>query len=367
MTWDREEEHMDNVMFQDRGPEMSKASLLADITLRPGDRLLVLGGYGVHNVGDEAILAGLLNLIPPGVEVRVVSRDPSETTRIHGVSAVSPMGAMAALVRSTVLIVGGGGIFSGHMGLMGKLIPGFSLLARAKRMRVAFVSVGVYSSTPHWVRQSLKRLAPFLTSFTVRDRASVRALESWGIKARRIPDLSSFMPAASPKRGAAILKSLGLDVDVPTVGLCLTSTEPRLETALVQSIPPLIASLPDTQFCFVPMSLHPTVSHHNDLVLARKIRSSSPHLAILETEHHPSEIAALFEHFTSAVCMRYHSLLFAERAATSIVPIPYAEKCRDWLEEQGLVAVEASVEALSKRVNEELVRFHMRKIHELYQ
>jgi polysaccharide pyruvyl transferase WcaK-like protein len=326
-----------------------------------------LGGYGVHNVGDEAILAGLLNLIPTGVNVCVVSRDPSATTRVHGVSAVSPMGAMAALIRSSVLIVGGGGIFSGHMGLMGKLIPVFSLLARAKRMRVAFVSVGVYPSTPRWVGQSLKRLVPLLTSFTVRDRVSVRTLESWGITVRRVPDLSSFMPVAPSERGAEILASMGLDVDVPTIGLCLTSTEPKLERALVQSIPPLIASVSDTQFCFVPMSLHPTVSHHNDLALAHRIRSLSPDLVVLEDEHHPSEIAALFQHFTSVVCMRYHSLLFAERTATSVVPIPYAEKCWDWTEEQGLEPVEASVEALSKRINGELVRFHMRKIHELHE
>jgi hypothetical protein len=64
--------------------------------------------------------------------------------------------------------------------------------------------------------------------------------------------------------------------------------------------------------------------------------------------------------------MRYHSLLFAKRTATSVVPIPYAEKCWDWTEEQDLEPVEADVEALSKRINGELARFHMRKIHELH-
>jgi len=40
--------------------------------------------------------------------------------------------------------------------------------------------------------------------------------------------------------------------------------------------------------------------------------------------------------------MRYHSLLFAERAGIPIVPIAYAEKCRHWLEERGLGDVDAS-------------------------
>ena len=33
--------------------------------MMPRGDLLVLGGYGVRNVGDEAILAGLLNQLPP--------------------------------------------------------------------------------------------------------------------------------------------------------------------------------------------------------------------------------------------------------------------------------------------------------------
>jgi polysaccharide pyruvyl transferase WcaK-like protein len=115
-----------------------------------------------------------------------------------------------------------------------------------------------------------------------------------------------------------------------------------------------VAALPQVQFCFVPMSQHPKVSHHNDLLLGRRLQADVPRLAVLEAWHHPSDMLALFSHFTVAVCMRYHSLLFAQRAGAAIVPVPYAEKCESWLEECRVPSVELNGEAVAKRVRQGL-------------
>ena len=48
----------------------------------------------------------------------------------------------------------------------------------------------------------------------------------------------------------------------------------------------------------------------------------------------------------AAVCMRFHSLLFAERAGTPIVPITYASKCSTWLAERNMSSVEPDGKAL---------------------
>ena len=67
----------------EHGSATREGPVLAPLDLRQGDRVLVLGGYGVKNVGDEAILAGLLSTLPPHVHVRVVSRAPRETAKMH--------------------------------------------------------------------------------------------------------------------------------------------------------------------------------------------------------------------------------------------------------------------------------------------
>jgi polysaccharide pyruvyl transferase WcaK-like protein len=124
----------------------------------------------------------------------------------------------------------------------------------------------------------------------------------------------------------------------------------------MDAVPQLIDSLPEAQFCFVPMSQHPTVPHHNDLLLARQLQARSQRLTVLEGWHHPADVMALFGHFTVAVCMRYHSLLFAGCNGIPIVPIPYAEKCADWVQEHGIVPAELTTESLVERVSQALAQ-----------
>lgn len=343
-------------MAVEMDPSNRLAISLGGLELRPRDRALVLGGYGVRNVGDEAILAGLLSSLPGEAAVRVVSRTPAETASFHHVASVSPFGALAALLRSEVLIVGGGGLFSSHMGPFGRVIPLITLTALALRKRVAYHGVGVYPTTPPWVQRMLRLVGPRLTSFTVRDAVSAQLVRSWGIPVEQIPDLSTLMSPAPRARGTETLRSLGLEPGRPTVGLCLTATEPRLREPLMEAVPALIDSLPGTQFCFVPMSQHPRVRHHNDLLLARDLKTRSPRLAVLESWMHPADIVSLFGQFTVAVCMRYHSLLFAERAGAVVIPVQYAEKVESWAKEHGQVPSDLTAEALTARVRAALIQ-----------
>jgi hypothetical protein len=69
------------------------------------------------------------------------------------------------------------------------------------------------------------------------------------------------------------------------------------------------------------MSQHPFVPAHNDLLLGRRLQLRSPRLAILEGSLRPEEVMAVFGSLSAAVCMRYHSLLFAARAGTPIIPV----------------------------------------------
>ena len=323
---------------------------LEQLGIRPRDRVLVLGGYGVRNVGDEAILSGLLSRLPPGVQVKVISRSPAETSALHGIPAASPATALPLLLRTDALIVGGGGLFSGHMGPYARLIPIFGLLAAVRGARVALLGVGVYASTPGWVLSSLDRLAPRLASFTVRDTVSLETLRRRGIKAELAPDFSDLITPGSREKGRELLRSAGVEEGRPVVGLCLTAAEPRLEEQVLQETPAVIEAFPEAQFCFVPMSQHPSVKRQNDLELARRLRQRAPALAILEGWHHPAAVLAVFGLLDAAVCMRYHSLLFAARAQVPIVPLPYSAKCESWLREHGLEGNGLTAEAIVQRL-----------------
>ncbi|MBI5830450.1 MAG: polysaccharide pyruvyl transferase family protein [Chloroflexi bacterium] len=96
------------------------------ITSLPGTadhlRLFVIGYYGFHNAGDEAILAAMLRELRaalPGAVFTVLSGDPAHTRRAHNVEAVHPnhLRDLAETIRSSELaLLGGGGLVHDQWG-----------------------------------------------------------------------------------------------------------------------------------------------------------------------------------------------------------------------------------------------------------
>jgi polysaccharide pyruvyl transferase WcaK-like protein len=187
-------------------------------------------------------------------------------------------------------------------------------------------------------------------AISVRDHRSAEVLAEWGIRADVLPDLSAGIAPAPARRGSELLRRAGIDPKRPVVGLALTAMRADQTAALETAVAHCIAELPDVQFCFVPMSQHPFAHTHNDLLLGRRLQRRSPSLAVLDGSLRPEEVMAVFSRLTAAVCMRYHSLLFAERAGTPIVPVPYAPKCEAWIDEHGLEGVPLHPDALASAV-----------------
>jgi polysaccharide pyruvyl transferase WcaK-like protein len=311
--------------------------------------ILVLGGYGYGNVGDEAMLGGLLTLLA-GRRVTVVSRRPAATSSMHGVSAVSIGAAAFALLSHRTVLIGGGSLFAREMGRVGRLLPRFGLLARFLGRRVAIVGVGLDASTPESAAPLVRRLFAIANPVVVRDAASAALLASWDLPAAVGPDLSAYLEPAAPEVGERLLRASGLDPDRPIVGLCLTAIDGRLAKAVATAIADCVNALPGLQFCFVPMSRHPFVPQHDDVTFAEHLRELAPGIRILEGAEDPADLLSVFGQLSVAVCMRYHSLLFAERSAVPIVPIAYAPKCLVWLDEHGLASVPPEATAIREQI-----------------
>jgi polysaccharide pyruvyl transferase WcaK-like protein len=312
--------------------------------------VLVLGGYGYRNVGDEAILAGLLRQIGPQRRVSVVSRMPAETAALQGVNAIPLWQSVRALRSHASLVIGGGGLFGRDMGALGRLLPLYGLLASSLGLKVAIHGVGIDRDMRPVAATLLRRLGRRAVTFTVRDDTSAEILAGWGIKAMVVPDLSAAVEPAPVAVGSELLRLAGIDPKRPVVGLALTAVRAHQTAALELAVAHLVDALPDVQFCFIPMSQHPFVHAHNDFLLGRRLQLRSPRLAILDGSFHPEEVMAVFASLSAAVCMRYHSLLFAAQAGTPIIPVPYAPKCEAWVDEHGLQRIPIQGAALATAV-----------------
>lgn len=325
---------------------MSTADLMRSLP----DPILVVGGYGYRNVGDEAILAGLLAAIGSGRALTVVSRAPAETTATDGVRSIPIWRALPELLRHRSVVIGGGGILGGDMGALGRLIPYFGLAASVLGRPIALVGVDIERSSSGLRTDALRRLVRRAAVVAVRDTQSAELVGAFGAAATVVEDLSADVPSSARSVGEALLRDAGLDPSRPIVGLCLTAVNPRLSHALEEAVAGLLDRMPEVQFCFIPMSQHPFIASHNDLVLGRNLRARASRLVIIEGVHDPSAMLAVFECLAAAICMRYHSLLFAERAGIPVLPIPYAPKCDRWLARRGLAAIPPTADALRQAV-----------------
>ena len=318
---------------------------MIDIIRLPAKPLLIVGGYGYRNAGDEAILAGLLELTGRD-EVTVVSRSPAETAATHGVRSIGVAAAPAALLRHRGVVIGGGGLFGRDMGLLGRLLPLAGLAATTGR-QVSLLGVGFDRDMPRSTRSLLGALGRRASSVVVRDRESLAILGDLGVAATLAPDLSSRVASAGRDAGMRQLEMAGLQPRRrEVVGLCLTAVRPDLVESVGRAVIEATEALPDVDFCLLPMSRHPFVATHNDEVLARRLVSECPRLRVLVPPGETAVVLGIFEAFRAAVCMRYHSLLFAERAGVPIVPFAYAEKCDHWLAERGQAAAPPSAAAI---------------------
>jgi len=313
------------------------------------DPILIVGGYGYRNVGDEAILAGLLQRLA-GRSLTVVSRSPAETAAMHGVRSIPIWSAAPELRHHRSVVIGGGGLFGRHMGRLGRLLSAYGLLAGVRSRDVALVGIGIDADQAPLGGMMLRTLARRAARIEVRDATSRDVLRSWRVESVVRPDLSSLMPAAPASVGRHLLGLAGIDGSRPVIGLCLTAVDERQGEAVARAVVESVDQLPDVEFLVIPMSQHPFAHRHNDLAFGRGIRGQAPRLRLLEGVHHPAAVLSLFGLLSGAVCMRYHALLFADRAGVPIVPVAYADKCHAWLLEHDQASIEPTPDALTRAI-----------------
>ncbi len=164
-------------------------------------RVVLSGYYGFGNLGDEALLRALVAALRSrGAEPVVLSGDPADTRRRHGVAATHRIwGLVPALVRADALISGGGGLLQNRTSTRSlTYYLGTIRLAQALGRRVAVFgqSIGPLDDAGRFrVRRTLRGIP-----VAVRDTASVALLEDLGIEAVRFADAAV---ALAPEPDAA--------------------------------------------------------------------------------------------------------------------------------------------------------------------
>lgn len=158
-------------------------------------KLVISGYHGFGNTGDEAILAGMLvtlQRLDPALAVTVLSGDPAETERSHGVEAVGRADVRAivsALRGSDGLISGGGSLLQDRTSARPvAYYGGITGLARLVRRPYAIHAQGLGPITRRLNRMLAARTLGQAAHVSLRDPASIELARQLGV--RRAIDLA---------------------------------------------------------------------------------------------------------------------------------------------------------------------------------
>jgi polysaccharide pyruvyl transferase CsaB len=292
------------------------------------------------NLGDEAILEGILTELGPDLSanVTVLSRKPDDTMARHKIArAICPRSMTKTEMRAELedvdlFILGGGGILY-DQDAEAYLREVF--LAHELGIPVVVYAISAGPLTRESTRRAVREGLNAAELITVRDRQAYRLLEDVGV-------IREMHLAADPafllepeELSVASLTAEGVELDKPLVGFSVREPGPAAPDidpdeyhALLANAADFVVERYDAEVVFVPMETA-DVQHSHGVVAHMQ---NSERAEILRRRYSPRQILHLMGRFELAVGMRLHFLIFAALCATPFAALPYASKVTGLLE-----------------------------------
>lgn len=305
--------------------------------------IVISGYYGFENLGDEAVLAGLLAGLREeisGVDPVVLSGNPAQTAALHGVDAIPRMNGQAvrvALRRAGLLISGGGSLLQDVTSFRSPLYY-LWVLRQARRLGVPamMLAQGVGPLDRPLTRWLARRELDRLAAITVRDAGSAAYLAALGVTRPPVevtadasflltPDVSARlddwwtarMPAGRPVIGAALRPWQS-----PAAG--------ERYTAIADALA-VVARAAGAVILFLPMQ------RDTDLGIAEEMSGWTPaDNRVCDLPLAPREMLAAVGRCDVMLGMRLHALIFAVHRGVPAAGIAYDPKVRDFAAAAGL-------------------------------
>ncbi len=279
-------------------------------------KIFFSGYYGFGNLGDEALLAGLLGALEPTLtpSLRVLSQNPQRTRTLHGVGATHRLYGLPALLGPSVLISGGGGLLQDKTSAR-SLQYYLGVIALAKhfghRVIVYGQSVGPLSEDGKRAVAKTLRGVPI----AVRDRPSQDLLGRLELPATLVADPALLLPGPATR-----LDEMSPVLLIPRGGY----------PEVTETFKTLAWKLHDEGVPLAGLALHPA---EDDAPLA-ELTAHVPTLSRLNADT-PLEALAHIARSRHVISARLHGLILAARARRPFSGVAYDPKVAAFMTEVG--------------------------------
>jgi len=310
---------------------------------------IVVGWFGYNNLGDELMLHSLLSHLREGdLGLTVVSGDPRQTEKIHGINSISKnWSAFERLRLAENVIFGGGQIFSDNRA---RTIPLWSSILRMIRLlnkgsRIMLLNQGFEAKNKvlcKMLRSTLSR-----TNFiSVRDSVSFGFVKALDLDVPLLSGPDILFALSLDREGNQLVHTD--DSSVTTIGVNLRppfwwhdqSEAERYEHVLASSLDRVIQER-NAELVFVPFRL-PDKEHHSDLDFSKTIISKMKNKERAEIFVCPldnslfSNLMHCFRQFDLFIGTALHSLILSCKLGVPFLAFPYQKKCDIFMNDIGL-------------------------------
>lgn len=288
-------------------------------------RALLSGYYGKGNGGDEALLATLLQMLPPDVTPVVLSGNPEATSDHYGVEshnrmAVAPV--LKALGSCDLFIWGGGSLIQDVTSTISPFYYG-GLMALAQKMGLKTVAwaQGIGPLVRPQTRWLAQHSFGYCTKVSVRDRASAALLTNW-----QIPHLVAPDPVwALQSQPVPEIE----DLPTPRVAVNLRQHPQLTEKRLAN----LTRALVDFQQATQAFILLLPFQKSEDLAIAEAIHPQLPDVSKILLLEDPALLKGVYRGVDMAIGMRLHSLIMAAAEGCRCFALSYDPKVNRLMED----------------------------------
>ncbi|MFN2340893.1 MAG: polysaccharide pyruvyl transferase CsaB, partial [Halanaerobium sp.] len=292
-------------------------------------KIVISGYYGFNNLGDEAVLAGIISLLKnrnKNLKITVLSASPKKTAELYNVNAVSRtslMQILAALAEADLFISGGGSLLQDVTGSFS--VPyylGMAWLAKMQGTKTVYYAQGAGPLNKWW---SQKLTALTLNRFEllgVRDQGSQNLLKKIGVKKEVEltvdPVFALYDPLANQRQQIKAKVEVGISV------------RPWSVDYLEELAAGLNQFARDNNIKFILFPMHQGSDDETSNQLQRKLESEAE---IYDLPAVPSEALKAFSQLDLFVGVRLHSLIFALLNQVPLLALSYDPKIEGLMSE----------------------------------
>jgi polysaccharide pyruvyl transferase CsaB len=298
--------------------------------------VLLSGYYGFNNIGDEAVLGGILAGLRaelPDVEPVVLSADPAFTIDLHGVSAIprTSLRLIRQRLRDAALFISGGGSLLQDVTSLRSPFYYLGLLWLAQRAGVPTMALGqgVGPLRHPLARACTRRVLNRTQAITVRDEGSANLLAALGVKvSAEVTADPSFLLEPDLSERLEAWWAAHIPADRPTIGVALRQWTSVNSCDCYRAISDALAEMAERTgalLLFIPMQAG------QDLHVSEEVAGWTPaESRVLNLPLTPREMLALVGKCDFILAMRLHALIFAVRQAVPAFGLAYDPKVPDF-------------------------------------